>query len=73
MPKIDRGISSAGIEWVEGDFDHLEQPFYLNMTQDPSKYIVQTEKGFEDWRARETGKYVFDRGTVTEQNYWTPE
>lgn len=66
-------ISTAGIEWVDGDIDSLDQPFRLNMTQDPSRYIVQTEKGVEDWRAREGMGYEFDRGIVTEQNYWTPE
>jgi ectoine hydroxylase-related dioxygenase (phytanoyl-CoA dioxygenase family) len=67
------GINTAGIEWVEGKFDHLEQPFYLNMTQDPEMYIKQTPQGVEDWRARKTGKFEFDRGVVTDQNYWTPE
>ncbi|KAK3671908.1 hypothetical protein LTR78_008274 [Recurvomyces mirabilis] len=66
-------ISTKGIEWVEGEMDCLEQPFFLNMTQDPSKYIVQTEKGFEDWRARETGRWDFDKGKVGEKNYWTAE
>lgn len=66
-------ISTKGIEWVEGDIDYLNQPFYLNMTQDPSRYIVQTEKGVEDWRARLTGKHEFDRTVVTQQNYWTAE
>lgn len=66
-------INTAGIEWVKGKVDSLEIPFYLNMTQDPEKYIVQTEKGFEDWRARKTGKWEFDRATVTEDCYWTPE
>lgn len=69
----DWGISTAGIEWVDGEVDSLELPFYLNMTQDPGRYLVQTEKGFEDWRARETGKYEFDRGVVTDQCYWTPD
>lgn len=67
------GINTKGIEWVEGEFDHLEEPFYLNMTQDPEKYIKQTEKGVEDWKARKTGEFKFDRGKVTDQNYWTPE
>lgn len=66
-------ISTKGIEWVDGDLDYLNQPFYLNMTQDPSMYIVQTEKGVEDWRARLTGKHEFDRAVVNEQNYWIPE
>ncbi|KAK3047897.1 hypothetical protein LTR09_010722 [Extremus antarcticus] len=67
------GISTAGIEWVDGDFDHLDQPFFLNMSQDPSMYIKQTPKGVEDWRARETGKFEFDKAVVSDQNYWTPE
>jgi len=29
------GVGTKGIEWVEGEVEHLEQPFYLNMTQDP--------------------------------------
>lgn len=66
-------ISTAGIECVDGEIDSLEVPFFLNMTQDPGRYLVQTEKGFEDWRARETGKYEFDRGLVTQDCYWTPE
>ncbi|ETN37055.1 uncharacterized protein HMPREF1541_08045 [Cyphellophora europaea CBS 101466] len=66
-------ISTKGIEWVDGEVDYLNQPFYLNMTQDPEMYIRQTEHGFEDWRARATGKYPFDRAKVTEQNYWTPD
>ena len=66
-------INTAGIDWVEGEVDHLNQPFFLNMSQDPSMYIKQTEKGVEDWRARATGKYEFDRGVVTDQNYWTPD
>jgi hypothetical protein len=67
------GINTAGIDWVDGEFDHLDQPFYLNMTQDPSMYIKQTPQGVEDWRARETGKFEFDRAKVSDQNYWTPE
>lgn len=66
-------INTAGVKWIEGEVDHLNQPFYLNMTQDPIMYIKQTEKGVEDWRARATGKYAFDRKTVTDQNYWTPD
>ncbi len=67
------GISTKGINWVEGDFDHLQQPFYLNMSQDPEMYIKQTPEGVEDWRARKTGKFEFDKGEVTDQNYWTPD
>ena len=67
------GISTAGVEWVEGDIDSLEVPFYLNMTQDPSLYLLQTENGFQDKKGRETGKYIYDTEKVTEQNYWTPE
>ena len=66
-------ISTKGIEWVDGDIDHLNQAFYLNMTQDPSMYIKQTEKGVEDWKARLTGKYNFDKRVVTDQNYWTAD
>lgn len=66
-------ISTMGIEWVDGEIDSLELPFFLNMTQDPGRYIKQTSQGFEDWRARVTGKYVFDRGVVDESCYWTPE
>ncbi|TKA82018.1 hypothetical protein B0A55_01720 [Friedmanniomyces simplex] len=66
-------ISTKGIEWVDGEIDSLEVPFFLNMTQDPGRYLVQTEKGFEDWRVRESGKYEFDRGVVSEECYWTPE
>ncbi|KAK5943512.1 hypothetical protein PMZ80_004520 [Knufia obscura] len=65
-------ISTKGVKWVD-KVDHLNQPFYLNMTQDPSMYIRQTEKGVEDWRARLTGKFEFDRAKVTDQNYWTAE
>jgi len=74
--KIEReweGISTAGVEWVDGELNSLDIPFFLNMTQDPSLYLLQTEKGFEDWRARASGKYEFDTQPVTEQNYWTPE
>jgi len=67
------GISTAGVEWVDGDLDSLDIPFFLNMTQDPSLYLVQTEQGFEDWRARKTGKFEFDNDPVTDRNYWTPE
>jgi hypothetical protein len=66
-------ISTAGIDWQEGDVDYLNLPFYLNMTQDPSMYIKQTDKGVEDWRARKTGVYEFDKAVVTDQNWWTPE
>lgn len=68
-------ISCEGVEWVDGvdSVDHLNQAFELNMTQDPAMYILQTEKGVEDWRARETGRFDFDRGKVTSENYWTPE
>lgn len=69
----DWNISTAGVEWVEDEIDHLNQPFYLNMTQDPEKYIVQTDKGVEDWRARISGEFKFDRGVVSDQNYWTPD
>lgn len=74
--KIEReweGISTAGIEWVEGDLNSLDVPFFLNMTQDPAQYLLQTEKGFEDPVGRQTGKLAFDTAVVTEQNYWTPE
>ncbi|KAK3075364.1 hypothetical protein LTR53_001369 [Teratosphaeriaceae sp. CCFEE 6253] len=66
-------ISTKGIEWVDGEINSLDVPFYLNMTQDPAMYIVQTKDGFEDWRARESGKFVFDKGVVNEECYWTPE
>ena len=67
------GISTVGVGWVDGDLDSLEVPFFLNMTQDPSMFLLQTEKGFEDWRARETGVFRYDKAPVTDQNYWTPE
>lgn len=67
------GISTAGIDWVDGEVDYLNLPFYLNMTQDPEMYIQQTEKGVEDWRARLTGVYNFDKGIVTDQNWYTPD
>ncbi|KAK6434701.1 hypothetical protein LTR95_009115 [Oleoguttula sp. CCFEE 5521] len=67
------GISTIGIEWVDGEIDHLDQPFFLNMTQDPEMYIKQTPKGVEDWRARATGKYEFDKGVPSDQNWWTAE
>jgi hypothetical protein len=67
------GISTAGVDWVDGEVDYLNLPFYLNMTQDPEMYIKQTEKGVEDWRARLTGVYEFDKGIVTEQNWYTPD
>ena len=41
------GISTAGVDWVDGEVDYLNLPFYLNMTQDPEMYIRQTEKGVE--------------------------
>ncbi|KPI44918.1 uncharacterized protein AB675_2502 [Cyphellophora attinorum] len=66
-------VNTAGVEWVDGEVDHLNQAFYLNMTQDPSMYIRQTDKGVEDWRARATGKFNFDRGVVSDHNYWTAE
>ncbi|KAH8811345.1 hypothetical protein F5884DRAFT_669591 [Xylogone sp. PMI_703] len=66
-------ISTAGIEWVEGDLNSLDVPFFLNMTQDPALYLLQTEKGFEDPVGRQSGKLSFDTSAVTEQNYWTPE
>lgn len=66
-------INMAGIDWIEGEVDHLNQAFFLNMTQDPEMYIRQTENGVEDWRARASGKFEFDRGVVSDQNYWTAE
>ena len=42
------GISTAGVDWIDGEVDYLNLPFYLNMTQDPEMYIKQTEKGVED-------------------------
>ena len=42
------GISTAGVDWVDGEVYYLNLPFYLNMTQDPEMYIKQTEKGVED-------------------------
>ncbi|KIW10125.1 hypothetical protein PV08_11085 [Exophiala spinifera] len=65
-------ISTKGVEWVEGDLNSLDVPFYLNMTQDPSQCLLQTENGFQDPVGRQTGKYVFDTAKVTEENYWTP-
>lgn len=67
------GISTAEIDWVEGEVDYLNLPFYLNMTQDPIMYIQQTEKGVENWRARLTGVYEFDKSVATEQNWWMQE
>ncbi|KAG0650434.1 Kanamycin B dioxygenase [Hyphodiscus hymeniophilus] len=67
------GISTEGVEWVDGDLDSLDLNFFLNMTQDPLLYLEQTDRGFEDWRARATGQYNFDTNKVTEENYWTPE
>jgi hypothetical protein len=67
------GISTVGVDWVDGEVDYLNLPFYLNMTQDPEMYIKQTEKGVEDWRARLTGVYEFDKGVATEQNWYTPD
>jgi len=67
------GISTAGVEWLEGPVNSLDLPFFLNMTQDPDLYMLQTEKGFQDKKGRETGVYKFDTSKVTEQNYWTPE
>ncbi|KAJ9603823.1 hypothetical protein H2200_012009 [Cladophialophora chaetospira] len=75
--KIEReweGISTAGVEWIDGEINSLDVPFYLNMTQDPELYLLQTERGFQDHKGRQTGQYKFDTGTkVTDQNYWTPE
>ncbi|KAK5280253.1 hypothetical protein LTR40_006618 [Exophiala xenobiotica] len=68
-----KGISTVGVEWVKGDLNSLDVPFFLNMTQDPSQYLLQTEKGFEDPVGRQSGKYRFDSAKVTEDNYWTPE
>jgi hypothetical protein len=68
------GISTAGVEWVQGDINSLDVPFFLNMTQDPELYLLQTEKGFEDIKGRKSGDLKYDRAVqVTEQNYWTPE
>ncbi|KAH0846415.1 hypothetical protein AYO21_07148 [Fonsecaea monophora] len=67
------GISTVGVEWVEGELNSLDVPFYLNMTQDPNLYLLQTEKGFQDPKGRQTGEYKFDTVKVTDQNYWTPE
>jgi len=67
------GISTAGVEWVDADLDSLDVPFFLNMTQDPSLYLLQTDKGFQDPKGRETGEYQYDTAIVTDQNYWTPE
>jgi ectoine hydroxylase-related dioxygenase (phytanoyl-CoA dioxygenase family) len=67
------GISTEGVEWVDGDLNSLDMNFFLNMTQDPSLYLEQTTKGFEDWRARSKGHYKFDKKIVTEENYWTPD
>jgi hypothetical protein len=67
------GISTEGIEWVDEDLNSLDMNFFLNMTQDPSLYLEQTEKGFEDWKVRATGQYKFDTQKVTEENYWTLE
>jgi hypothetical protein len=67
------GISTEGVEWVDGHIDSLDVPFFLNMTQDPDLYLLQTEKGFQDQKGRQTGEYKFDTSVVTDQNYWTPE
>jgi hypothetical protein len=70
-----KGVSFKGVEWVEGEVEHLKQPFFLNMTQDPEMYVVHTEKGWEDWRSRKTGRYDFSGGDsgMSEQNYYVPE
>jgi len=67
------GVSTKGVEWVEGEVDHLTQPFYLNMSQDPELYMIHTEKGWENERTRRTGDYTTHKRVVTDQNYYTPE
>ena len=72
--KIEReweGISTVGVEWIDGEIDSLDVPFYLNMTQDPSSYLLQTNEGFK--RVEKAEKIEFDKIGVTEENYWTPE
>ena len=68
-----REISTTGVDWHDGEVDYLNLPFYLNMTQDPEMNIKQNEKRVEDWRARMTGVYEFDKGVVTDQNWYTPD
>lgn len=68
-------ISLAGIDWLEGDVDHLTVPFFLNMTQDPEEYRIHTEKGTQDRSARETGKYDYERSRKdikAGENFWVP-
>jgi ectoine hydroxylase-related dioxygenase (phytanoyl-CoA dioxygenase family) len=67
------GISTKGVEWVEADINSLDVPFFLNMTQDPNEYLMQSEKGFQDKVEREKGEYKFNSAKVTTENYWTPE
>lgn len=68
-------ISLDGIEWMEGEVDHLTLPFFLNMTQDPEEYRLHTERGTQDRRARETGKYEYESSRTevkAGENYWVP-
>jgi len=65
------GISTKGIKWMGEDFDYLKQNFFLNMSQDPSAYKVQTPQGTQDKKARETGIYTYD-SKPTSHNWWTP-
>lgn len=67
------GVSTLGVDWVDGDLESTDIPFYLNMSQDPSMYLLQTPDGVQDWKARVTGEYNFDKAKVSSQNYWTAE
>jgi len=65
------GISLAGVEWVDGELDNLNEPFRLNMTQDPAALRVEKNGKMEDQSARETGVFEYeDKRRVTEHNYW---
>jgi hypothetical protein len=65
-------VSLAGVDWIEDDIDYLSIPYTLNLTQDPKNYKIQTEKGTQDRKARETGVYLFD-AIPNEHNWYFPE
>jgi len=72
-PQMEKwGISLVGIEWVDGEMDHLKVPFYQNLTQDPENYAQGMPNGTISSRYfRETGKHL-PGAVVSEHNYWNP-
>jgi len=47
------GLSLAGIEWVDGPFDYLNETFTLNKTQDPTLIRIERNGKFEDKEDRQ--------------------